>query len=150
MAEKIDGIAALRRTIRGLPDAARAEMADVLDEGSLTIQRLMLTRAPRRTGRMRTGIRRKLSRAALTVLIGLVGSQQERRKLFYGRILDLGRRAQVVKAVRRSKSGKISRYRMRVGAIAPKRFITGQYSYARGVINDKLRGIWQRILSRAG
>lgn len=145
----IDGIAAAQRFIKALPDAAQDEIYVVLDEGSMDIQRLMAGRAPYRRGALRAGIRRKLSRSNLTAAIGLVGSKQERRRLFYGRILDLGRRAQIAKAVRRTPSGGLSRYFVRVRVIPAKRFVTGTWDVARNVIATKVGAIWGRIVSRA-
>lgn len=148
MARRVQGGASIRRLFRSLPDAARDEIATVLDDGSREIERQMVARAPRRTGALQAGIKRRLRRNSLSVSIGITGTKAEKRKLFYARILDLGRKGQTVTANRRSTGGGTSRYTMRVRAIGAKRFVTGRYSDARAVLNSRLKGVWDRILRR--
>ncbi|MDX3908420.1 MAG: hypothetical protein QHC67_01180 [Sphingobium sp.] len=131
-----------------MPDAARSEMAEVLEDGSADIQKAVLRETPRRKGALQNAIRTKVLKQTLSAKIGIIGPPAERRSVFYGRILDLGRRAQVVKAVRRAPSGKVSRYLMRVRGIAAKRFISGPRTDARALIANRLRGVWDRILKR--
>lgn len=145
------GSTEIRALFRALPDAAREEMVDVLEGGSRSILANMIRRAPKgKTGKLRRGLKYKVSRAALTARIGLVDTPKSRNRIFYARILDLGRRAQVAKAVRRTASGKISRYTIRVKGFTGLHFITGEYTNLRTVMGEKLRGAWDRILKRAG
>lgn len=145
---KLEGADRIKRLFRNLPDAARAEMVEVLEGGSSDIERAIIKETPRRTGALVAAIKRKVLKQTLSAKIGIIGPPSERRSIFYGRILDLGRRAQVAKAVRRAPSGKISRHTVNVRAIAPKRFISGPRTDARTLIASRLRGVWDRILKR--
>lgn len=145
------GSTEIRKLFRALPDAAREEMGDVLESGSRSILANMIRRTPKgKSGQLRRGLKYKVSKATLTARIGLIGTPRERNRLFYARILDLGRKAQVAKAVRRTASGKLSRYLVRVRGFTGLRFITGEYGNLRTVMGEKLRGAWDRILKRAG
>ncbi len=144
-----------RRVMKGMPDAVRKEMADVLVDGGRDIRRMMAARAPRRTGALQQGILCRVLPKTLKLRVGLIGTKRGRAKLFYGRILDLGRKAQVVSVRRRKVAGSVlsrgrkvagATYQMRVRAIAPMRFITGRYGDARSIIQKRLRGIFDRAL----
>lgn len=142
------GSTEIRALFRALPDAAREEMVDVLEGGSRSILANMIRRAPKgKTGKLRRGLKYKVSKATLTARIGLVDTPKSRSRIFYARILDLGRRAQVVKRVRRGNS---KPYNMNVKAFTGLRFITGEYTNLRTVMGEKLRGAWDRIIRRAG
>lgn len=133
---------AFRRVMKGLPVAVHREMEDVLEDGGRDIRRLIVAKVRRRTGALARGIQYRLLRKTLRLRVGLIGSPRARAKLFYGRILDLGRKAQTVKVTRRNTRP----YVMRVRRIAPQRFITGSYAAARSVIQRRLRGVWDRAL----
>lgn len=154
------GVGRVRRIMRGLPDSMRAEIVDTLEESGLDIAAQMVGRTPDRTGALRKGIKYRVLRQSLRLRVGLIEAPKIRNKLFYGRILDLGRKAQTVR-VRRRIAGvaqpgggkalpgaRVAVYMMRVRAIAPKRFVTGRYPDLRAVLNQRLRGIWDRALRR--
>lgn len=139
-----------RRVFKQLPDAMKAELVDALNKGGDAVVVAIRSRTPRRSGALAAGIVKKVLPQTLRLRVGLVGPIRERRKLFYGRILDLGRKGQVVTARRAFGNGKVSTYKLNVRSIAPKRFITGSYPKARAIINGQVKFIWERALARIG
>lgn len=148
MARRWRGSRSFRRLMRNLPDAMHGEMADAIDDGSRDILAEMVARAPSRRGALRAGLKRRVLRKTLRARIGLIGPPKERNRLFYARILDLGRKAQSVRVKRRKPKGGVSAYVMKVRAIAGKRFITGRMPELRTALNRRLKGIWDRALKR--
>lgn len=166
----IKGVGRVRRIIRTLPDTMTAELRHVLNDAGPRLARQMQARAPRRTGKLQAGIKWKVLPKTLKLQVGLLGTKAGRSKLFYGRILDRGRKAQVVQ-VRRLKAGggkawtamiaagtaRASRkpaaltttYSMSVKPIAPMRFVTGRYPDLFREMNVKLKAVWSRVLAKA-
>lgn len=142
---RVKGAASVRRVLRALPDAARAEILDVMEAGSVDLHRLIVANTPRRTGDLRAGIKRRVLKQTMRMQVGLIGTKKGRAKLFYGRILDLGRKAQSVRVNRKG----ARTYVMRVRRIAPKRFVSGRYPDVRKIMNARLKGIWDRVLRTA-
>lgn len=157
---RLKGLPRVRRIMRGMPDAMREEIADALEESGPELAAEMSGRAPNRTGALRAGIKWRVLRKTMRLRVGLIDAPRVRNKLFYSRILDLGRKAQTVTVNRRIagvaqpgggkavEGARVARYTMRVRAIAPKRFVTGRYPDLRAKINRRLRGIWSRALNK--
>ena len=172
--QRIRGIARFRRLLRRLPDAVRGEILVELHVTGREILRAVQARAPDLTGRLRAGLQSKVLPTSLRLQIGLIGTPAGRAKLFYGRIQDLGRKAQVVMVQRRrrvtlsrrdgstystlrtdargrkERADIVATYRMKVPAMAPKRFVTGRYPDLRATLNANMRGIFRRSLARIG
>jgi hypothetical protein len=155
MASKVRKSRNLKRLWRGMPGAVSAEMVTVLDRGGRALQAKMRANTPRRTGRLQAAILYRVLPKTLRLRVGLIGPKRER--LFYGRIQDLGRKAQVVTVSRRKVAGStlVNRrrvahpsYLLRVRAMKAKRFVTGRYPDLRATIGNDLRGIWDRSLKR--
>jgi hypothetical protein len=157
---RIKGVAKVKRIMRALPDAMRDQIADALEQSGKDLAAEMSGRTPSRTGALRAGIKWRVLRKTMRLRVGLIDAPKVRNKLFYGRILDLGRKAQTVTVNRRIAGvaqpgggkavagARVAKYTMRVRAIAPKRFVTGRYPDLRAKINDRLRGVWTRALSK--
>lgn len=159
---RLRGAKRFRRTLKALPAAISGEIVVELNVTGRELRSLMQAKAPKKSGKLAAGITYRVLPKSLRMQVGLIGSQKERNDLFYGRIQDLGRKAQVVRATRRNgtfahsynRNGTraktlASTYALRVGAMAPKRFITGRYADLRSSLNTNLRGIWTRALSVA-
>jgi hypothetical protein len=146
---RVKGAAKVRRMFRAMPDTMRAELAHVMQDVAPKIARQMEARAPVRTGALRAGIKWKVSARTLKMQVGLLGTKRGRAKLFYGYILNFGRKAKTVLAKRRRKDGTVSRYSMRVRAIAPQHFVTGRMPDLRSALNSRLRDVWDRALQKA-
>lgn len=156
------GLARVRRMFRQIPVAAKQEIHDVLDRGGRTIVAYMRSHAPQRSGALRTGISYRVM-ATLKLRAGLLGTKRGRARLFYGRIQDLGRKAQTVTVTRRKRgvntglsggrkkaSDVAGVYRLRVKPMRPKRFITGRMPDLRNNLTRDLKTVWSRILQRIG
>ncbi len=166
------GLTRTKRILRRLPDDTAAEVVTELNVTGRSILNAVLARTPRRRGHLRAAIRMKVLPKSLRLQIGLIGSKAERNDVFYGRILDLGRKAQTVLVQRRRRvevtysSGAtysilrlrhgrkisddiVSTYRMNVPAIEPKRFITGRYPELRSELTRNMKGIYSRGLRRS-
>jgi len=144
MARRVQGGQQIKAILRGMPKAFREEMADVFARGGQALKYLMQRRAPTRSGALRAGIDFKVSPRSLNLKVGLLKTKAGRSTLFYGRIQDLGRKAQVVR-VRRANTAP---YEMRVRAMPGKKFVTGQMTGLRQAIRDRTRGIFARALAR--
>lgn len=139
----------LKRLIRRMPEAVQGEIVGSLDRWGGELATSMRARTPRgKTGRLLAGIRHKVFPKSLRMQVGLLVSKKERQRLFYGRILDLGRKAQQVRVRRRTKSGRVSSFTMNIPAIRALHFVTGPMSDLRAGLNRHIKGIWDRALRR--
>jgi hypothetical protein len=131
-----------------MPDAMRTELADVLTKTRPAAEALVAGRLDattgRRTGALRAGVKSKVFPRTLRLQVGFLGTKAGRAKLFYARILDLGRKAQTVTIKRGPRAGK----QMKVRAITAKRFVTGGIGPLGRIINVKLNGVWDRATRR--
>lgn len=139
---RVAGAGRIKALLRGMPEAMRREMADAFDAGGKDMESAMKSRAPRRTGALHAGISYKVQPRSLTLKVGLLGTKRGRSEIFYGRIQDLGRRAQTVLVKRRNTRP----YLLRVRAMAGKRFVTGRFPELRRALREKVRGIFGRAL----
>lgn len=158
----IRGIGRFRRLLKRLPDAVRGEIVVEMNVTGREIAQAVEAKAPSLTGALRRGLSYKVLPQSLRLQVGLLGTPRGRAKLFYGRIQDLGRKAQVVLVQRHRRVGGTLRtsrgrkraediattYRMRVRGMAPKRFVTGSYPDLRRVLRANLNGIFGRALSK--
>lgn len=145
----VRGGAKIRRLMRRMPEAVQTEIVGSLDRWGGELATAIRARTPRgKTGRLLAGIKHKVFPKSLRMQVGLLVTKKERQDLFYGRILDLGRKAQQVRVRRRTKSGRISSFVMNVGAIRAKHFVTGPLSNLRAGLNRHIKGIWDRALRK--
>ncbi len=143
------GSKAFRRTLKQIPQEARLELAHVLEDVGPKLARLIQANTPSRTGALRQGIKWKVLRRSLRLQVGLLGTKRGRAKLFYGFILNFGRKAQNVNVRRRTPSGAVASYLMRVRAFKALHFVTGRYPDLRKMTAARLKSIWDRVLTRA-
>lgn len=146
----VKGAVSLRRILRRLPEAARIELAQEAE--GIGARQLAKAKAetPVRFGWLRSALAFKVLPKTLVLRIGLL-AKRDRRRNFYGYILDQGRRAQTVTAKRRTKNGEISTYAMRIKGIDRERynFVFGRRRDILQTELPKLRGVLDRVLSRA-
>ncbi len=116
---KFQGLIRTRKILRALPEQIRGEMVQELTAVGAYGERLMKGAAPDgKTGALRNAITFKLSARQLVLRVGIIGKRLA-RSVFYARILEFGRKAQVVMAKRRS-TGR--QYALRVSAIPASRY----------------------------
>lgn len=158
---KVKGARATRALLRRMPDATQDEVVGALDRGGQRLQAAMRAKAKRKSGNLQQGVKYKVFPKTLRMQVGLIGTKRGRAKLFYGFVLDKGRKAQVVTVQRRRVgSGKllsrgrkraqdiVSTYRMRVTAIKGDQFVSGRYPDLRRLMGDELRSLFDRALRR--
>jgi hypothetical protein len=143
MPSRIKGVGKLRRLMKRLPEDMRDEMIVELNLVGRDALGQMQGRAPRRRGALVAGLSFKVFPKTLRLQVGLL-TKPINRKLFYGRILDLGRTGQTVTAKRG-----VSSYAMNVSAIPAKHFVTGRRSEVRARLRQDLPPIYDRALKKA-
>lgn len=137
-----------RRVLENVDGATREEILDVLEESGPRLRNFIKSRTPIRSGNLSRGIKYGVLKKSLTLSVGLLNKEANGR-LFYGHIVDSGRRGGPAKVSRRTKSGRRSNYIVNVKASSGNRFFTGSQSLIRKEVEPRLTGIWNRILRRA-
>lgn len=157
MASKVQGQAKMRRLLRQLPDEARADILGVMERGGRRAQAAMKARARHRTGKLQAGVRYRMLNKSLRMQVGLLGTKRGRAKLFYGFVLDKGRKAQTVTVRRIAKglgrgkpAGTVSSYQMRVRALRGDEFVSGRYPEVKSSIGADARQTFTRVLKKVG
>lgn len=143
---KVKGVRAFRQRLKKLPDAVTAEIIDVLDDGGQKMRAAMQARARRRTGKLAAGVKYKVLPKSLRLQVGLLGTPRGRAKLFYGFILDKGRKAKTVTIRRGPRTGRSMKVRARKGD----HFVSGRYRELRELINRRANQVFDRALKRIG
>ncbi len=143
------GSKAFRRLLKQISPELRIELAHVLEDVAPKLARAMQARVAVRTGALRAGIKWKVLRRSLRLQVGLLGTKRGRAALFYGYILNFGRKAKVVNVERRTASGAVSHYLLRVKARKGDHFVTGRYPDLRKMTTARLKSTWDRVLDRA-
>jgi hypothetical protein len=157
---RVTGATSVYKLLRALPTQATEGIVTELHRSGAQMANRMQSRAPDRTGATRRGIKYQVYPKTLRLLVGLIGTKRERSKLFYVRIQDLGRKAQIVTARRFRAGGQrlhfrgqkfgpsVQTYPFNVRAMAGKHFITGKMPDLRRIMQANLKGLWKRALGR--
>jgi len=166
---RVRGDRAFKKLLTRLPAAVRDEMVETLQEGGVDILEMEQAGATV-SKRERASLTVKVLPGALQLKVGLVGRPINRR-LWWAKIIERGRKAQIVSVTRlhrgardvwlgrvrawgvsaRRKPGDlVSRYQMRVRALAPHPAVYApQVLDARNTLGGKIVGFWERTLTRA-
>jgi hypothetical protein len=145
----LKGAGKVRRILKRLPDEVSAQVVDVYRTEAPAALAYMRGASPSR--RIARGLSYRIAEKSLRLRIGLIGKRLN-RELFFARILELGRKAQVAKATRRKPGGGVSRYRIRVKAISRARydFVFGRAAtFAFGRIRPQLKNVYEKALRAA-
>lgn len=167
---RVKGAASLRRLLRNMPDALRDEMIEqILIPSGNELLRSMRAAAPvGATGRLRQGLAMKVLRKSLKMRVGYL-TKAMNRKLFYGWIIEWGRKAKTVIVVRNKSrvyrdflgmGGRGTRYKkaalksqmkgvyeLNVRARAPQHFVYRKN--ATRVVSARINYFWKKALQRA-
>ena len=127
------GAASTRKLLRQLPASVKDEMADILAEEAPHLLAAMKADAPVKSGALRAGLAAKLLRKSMRLRVGIVTAASS-RKLFYGRIIELGRKANT---------------KSRGGAIAARPFVFKPRPAIRARLASNLRSLWEHALAHA-
>ena len=142
-----------RRLLKRLPDTVQASVLQVYAEIGPAIEGVGRSQAPVRTGRLRSALKFRIMPRSLRFEYGLIGRRLQ-KSLFYGYILEVGRKAGTSRAFqRRLKNGKLTkRYTVQVKAISRDRydFVFGRVRvYAKQLIAERIKKIWTQALRDA-
>lgn len=149
----------VRSLLKRLPDSVREEMHAQLEEtGKLALARAQ-ERVPVDTGALKRGLSMRVYKS-LRLRVGLIGKATN-RKLYYGRIVEFGRKAKTVVVNRSGKGVRVSGnrwkrqaleagvrgfYRLRVKPMAARPFV---YNMTREQLYRPFQKIWGRAIHRA-
>jgi len=111
------GVGSLRRILRQLPDEVRKGLAGELAAIGGRLLARAKSETPVRTGRLKAALAFKVSPKTLMLWLGLI-TRADRRRRFYGFILDQGRSAKVVTIKRGPRAGHV----MRIPSIGRERY----------------------------
>lgn len=146
MARRTKGIRRVRRLLRNIDDIARQELSDILYVTTVKLRNLAKVRSPIRTQRLSAGIKQRVLDRTLKGRVGLI-TKGDQGRLFYGHVLNRGRKAQSVTA-KRSKGGKLQTYRLSVPALAGRFFFPSRRE-ASQLVQPRLQQAWANILENA-
>lgn len=143
-----EGVRETQRLFRRLPGAATDEMAGVMKRYGPKFLAAQRGNAPVRTGRLIAGLAVRFLRRTLRLRVGYIGKAIN-RKLFYGHIIQFGRKAQTVTVKRRK--GTNRPYALRVGPLAARPFVHGTRRVAaiRTQLYQDLQKFWGNVLAKA-
>lgn len=153
---QLQGVAGVRKMLRRLPESAKDEMVDALHDIAPEYLAAQQADAPVAAGAhrkgvepgaLRAGLSFKVLRKSLRLRVGLIGTKPGRARLFYGFIVEIGRKAQTVSVTR--KAG-VEPYKMRVRAMAPRPFVYKKRPALRTRLQNRLNTFWQHALQHAG
>lgn len=142
---RIRGDRSFRRILQRLPESIRTEMVAMMEGAGDDMVAAMRAAAPKgQTGRTAAALSRRVSRATLRMRVGIIGKPLNRR-LYYARILEVGRKA----SGRGIKKG-TPKYQAGVGRRSPQRFVsTPTVRQIRDSMGGRLNGYWERVLQNA-
>jgi hypothetical protein len=147
MGSKLFGVSKVRRLMRRAPEEVQREIISALTKTGGAIAPAMRGRVRRRSGNLQGGISFKVFPKTMRLQVGILGRRQ-RTRLFYGRIVDVGRKGQTVTARRHNKNGSVTTYTMNVKAMRGQHFISGSYRDMRTTFTRNVNGIWDRALAK--
>lgn len=147
-----------------LPVAAQEELGDTLRDLAHYALTLEQTDVPVDTGALKQGLAIEDMISQLRMRIGLVKTSPGRSKLFYGRIVNFGRRAKIVLVQRRRRvSGKLRTlrgrkraediaaiYALHVKARAAVPFIDANRPDLDALVAERLAAFWSNALVKTG
>ena len=105
----IKGAASFKRILKQLPDSANKQLISFLNGAGATMAEQMKSGLPvlsaprpgRTPGALRASISYKVTPTTLNLKVGTLNGKLGRSSLFYGHILDVGRKAKTVTVTRR-------------------------------------------------
>lgn len=147
----LKGAGHVRRLMKRLPDSVHAEIVTVMNAVRPMAVGIAKGGAPFGRGSLRAALSGRVYPKSARFRVGLLTKAQARR-LFYGFILEQGRRAQTVNVRRSTPSGGVTNYAMRVSGIDRGRYdMVGGKARTRilNLFRNPLRRVWDRALRNA-
>ncbi len=143
-----------RRLLNRLPDAVQREVVKTLEDAGPELLAKSRVATPVKTGRLRNALKYRVLPKSLRAQLGIIGKRLN-RDLFYGWILEVGRKAGPSKhrAQRRLKGGGYGKkYKVNMRAISPNRYdiVQGRIkTYAKQWFRPRLAAVFERALRSA-
>lgn len=164
MSETVQNLAETYAMFGVLPDAAREQIGVELGIIGRDLLALQQVRVPKDTGSLEAGLSVAVYLDSLRVRVGLLGLKRGRSNLFYGLIVETGRRAQTVLVQRRRRvNGKLrsargrkrsediaTTYPMKVKARAAQPFVGVSDPDIDRVVAQRLADFWAKTFEHAG
>lgn len=156
-AGEIDGIDAAYALFANMPSAARDELKSALDDIGKGVLDLQKAQVPVHTGNLRDALTVDEALEQLRIRVGLVTISRAKGSPWYGRVVEFGRKAQVVTvkprlstSKRRLKAGLKARgsYALRVSALPPRPFVHIEDRIA-ALVENRLAKFWDATLAKA-
>jgi hypothetical protein len=153
--ERVQGLASVYALIDKLPEAARKELGSELPAIGQDILAAQRADVAKQTGALSAGLSVQYLVDQLRLRVGLIDLKGSRAKLYYGRFVEYGRKAQVVLARRRRVGGRVvaralaASYTMRVTALAPRPFVQVVRPDLDTKIANRLANFWSSSIDRA-
>lgn len=143
---RLRGAGSFRRLLKQLGPAVKDELVELLDDAGDELLAAERADVVVRTGALKAGLVKALLKASLRLRVGLPKKAfRGRHSLFYGRVVEFGRKAQIVNVTR----GRKKPYKMRVRALAARPFVFKRRGALRTSINTRIRTFWDRALADA-
>lgn len=161
--ERVQGLAEQLALFDALPDAAKDELGLLIGGFALDVLGDQRQFVPERTGALARGLSAQSQLEQLRAKIGLLGLVKGQGKLWYGRVVQFGRRAQVVLVSRRRvgaskrlRGGRkraediAATYSLRVSPLTARNFIYVDTGEQDAQLVNRLADFWSKSLTRAG
>ncbi|WP_242140867.1 hypothetical protein [Sphingomonas sp. TREG-RG-20F-R18-01] len=162
--ERLQGLADTFALFGALPDAAREQIGVEMAMIGRDYLALQQVRVPKETGALESGLSLQLLLDSLRVRVGLTNLTGYRWDLFYGRIVEFGRKAQTVLVQRRkAANGRlrtargrkraediVASYTLNVKARAAAPFVMIDDADLDRIATQRLADFWSATLTKAG
>lgn len=155
--DRVTGLAEVYALIDKLPDAARKELGAELPDIGQDILAAERRDVAKRTGALSAGLGVQFLVDRLRLRVGLLGLRGANRRLYYGLIVEAGRKAHVVlvdrkrRAKGRARAAQVaSTYAMRVTPLAARPFVHVVRPALDQKIAGRLANFWANTFDRAG
>lgn len=160
---RVDGLAETYSMLDRIPVEAEHQFADLLGRVGRSVLLAQKADVAKKTGALEQGLTMQLLTEELRVRVGLLNSKRGRSNLFYGRVIELGRREQTVLVTRRLKrrvtgngrngtSRKVTYegkpYKMKVKAMGKRPFVHVDRPELR--MEQQLAAFWSQVVPKAG
>jgi hypothetical protein len=158
----VDGLAEAYSLFDRIPDAARERLGAALAGIASDVLAAQQRDVAKRSGQLESGLSFEVLIDELRARVGLLGIVGKRSRLFYGRIIEAGRRAQTVLVQRRRRvAGQLrlgpgrrkraediaSTYSLKVRPLPPRPFVHVDRPEIRA--EERLAGFWSEVVASA-
>lgn len=156
-----------KQLLSRMPESVAAEFRKIHDQVGRFVLNRALSRVPRKTGALAAGLSYRVTPKTLKLRVGILGKRLN-QKLFYGRIMEFGRKGKTVIATRKGTYGRArgmglnvrsnrykraalnagvqGAYRLKISPLPPRRFL---YSLRREELYRPYQKLWGRVIHEA-